>query len=197
MTRSRLAFVVAAVLCLPGSAIVHAQGVTGAAIQGRVLGPNDVPIEDATILVTNTSNGARWQTASHARGRYYLEQLSIGGPYHVEVRAVGFAPAQRDGVFLGLGQRLTADFTLEAAAYQLGAITVNARSQSRPYVVAVIGNKDTLPARFAETTSGQAWLDLQREVGLRLKITPESSLRLPAAEVSLRYANQKKPGGAS
>ena len=30
-----------------------------------------------------------------------------------------------------------------------------------------------------------------------LTITPESSLRLPAAEVSLRYANQKQPGGAS
>ncbi len=107
-------------------AALNAQSVTSAAIQGRVLGPNDVPIEDATILVTNTSNGARWQTVSRARGRFYLEQLSIGGPYLVEVRAVGFAPAQRDGVFLGLGQRLTADFTLEAAAYQLGAITVNA-----------------------------------------------------------------------
>ena len=74
---------------------------------------------------------------------------------------------------------------------------MNAHSLRRPYVVSAIGNKDTLPARFAETSSGQAWLDLQREVGLRLKITPESSLRLPAAEVSLRYANQKKPGGAS
>jgi hypothetical protein len=40
-------------------------------------------------------------------------------------------------------------------------------------------------------------LDLQREVGLRLKITPVSSLRLPAAPVDLRYANQQKPGGAS
>jgi len=92
------------------------------------------------------------------------------------------------------GQRLTNLSTIRLAG---NAITVNAHSLRRPYVVQAIGNKDTLPARFAETTSGQAWLDLQREVGLRLKITPESSLRLPAAEVSLRYANQKKPGGAS
>jgi uncharacterized protein YlxW (UPF0749 family) len=92
------------------------------------------------------------------------------------------------------GQRLTNLSTIRLAG---GAITVNARSLRRPYVVSAIGNKDTLPARFAETSSGQAWLDLQREVGLRLKITPVSSLRLPAAEVSLRYANQQKPGGAS
>ncbi len=92
------------------------------------------------------------------------------------------------------GQRLTNLSTIRLAGR---AITVNARSLRRPYVVSAIGNKDTLPARFAETSSGQAWLDLQREVGLRLKITPVSSLRLPAAEVSLRYANQKEVGGAS
>ncbi len=93
------------------------------------------------------------------------------------------------------GQRLTNLSTIRLAGE---AITVNAHSLRRPYVVLAIGNKDTLPARFAETSSGQAWLDLQREVGLRLNITPVSSLRLPAAEVSLRYANQqRKPGGAS
>jgi len=92
------------------------------------------------------------------------------------------------------GQRLTNLSTIRLAG---GAITVNAHSLRRPYVVSAIGNKDTLPARFAETSSGQAWLDLQREVGLQLKITPVSSLRLPAAEATLRYANQKEPGGAS
>jgi uncharacterized protein YlxW (UPF0749 family) len=92
------------------------------------------------------------------------------------------------------GQRLTNLSTIRLAG---GAITVNAHSLRRPYVVSAIGNQDTLPARFAETSSGQAWLDLQREVGLRLKITPVSSLRLPAAEASLRYANQKAAGGAS
>jgi uncharacterized protein YlxW (UPF0749 family) len=92
------------------------------------------------------------------------------------------------------GQRLTNLSTIRLAG---AAITVNAHSLRRPYVVQAIGNKDTLPARFAETSSGQAWLDLQREVGLQLKITPVSSLRLPAAEVSLRYVDQKAPGGAS
>jgi uncharacterized protein YlxW (UPF0749 family) len=90
------------------------------------------------------------------------------------------------------GQRLTTLSTIRVAG---GAITVNARSLSRPYVVSAIGNRDTLPARFAESSSGQAWLDLQRQVGLRLSITPVSSLRLPGTEVSLRYANQARGGG--
>ena len=92
------------------------------------------------------------------------------------------------------GQRLTNLSTIRLAG---GAITVNARSLRRPYIVTAIGNQDTLPARFAETSSGQAWLDLQREVGLRLTITPVSSLRLSGTEVSLRYANQETGAGAS
>jgi uncharacterized protein YlxW (UPF0749 family) len=86
------------------------------------------------------------------------------------------------------GERLTNLSTIRQAG---GAITVNSRSLRRPYVITAIGNPNTLPARFAETSSGQAWLDLQREVGLQLKITPESSLTLPGAEVSLRFANQE------
>jgi uncharacterized protein YlxW (UPF0749 family) len=92
------------------------------------------------------------------------------------------------------GQRLTNLSTIRLAG---GAITVNAHSLRRPYVVTAIGNRNTLPARFAETSSGQAWLDLEQQVGLRLSITPKSSLRVPGVEVSLRYANQKQAGGAS
>jgi uncharacterized protein YlxW (UPF0749 family) len=98
----------------------------------------------------------------------------------------GFWAAGAEAIAVN-GQRLTNLSTIRTAG---GAITVNARSLRRPYVVTVIGNKDTLPARFAETSSGQAWLDLQRQVGLRLTMTPVSSLRLPGTEVSLRYANQ-------
>ncbi len=92
------------------------------------------------------------------------------------------------------GQRLTTLSTIRLAG---GAITVNARSLRRPYVVSAIGNQDTLPARFAETSSGQAWLDLTREVGLQLTITPVSTLRLPGTAVSLRYANQDQGKGGA
>ncbi len=104
----------------------------------------------------------------------------------------GLWQAGAEGIALN-GQRLTNLSTIRTAG---GAITVNARSLRPPYVVSVVGNKDTLPARFAETSSGQAWLDLQRDVGLRLSITPENTVRLPAADVSLRYARSPSAGGA-
>jgi uncharacterized protein YlxW (UPF0749 family) len=84
------------------------------------------------------------------------------------------------------GERLT---NLSAIRHAGSAITVNFTSLSRPYRILAIGNRDTLPSRFADSTSGQAWLDLQREVGLRFTMRTQGSLRLPAADVpTLRYA---------
>lgn len=83
------------------------------------------------------------------------------------------------------GQRLT---NLSAIRHAGRAITVNFTSLDRPYRILAIGDRDTLPARFAETTSGQAWLDLQREVGLRFSLRVRSSVRLPAADLpNLRF----------
>lgn len=112
------------------AAPLAAQGVTGAAVEGQVTG-GGVPLEDATVLVANTSNGERWRTSTSARGRYFVEYLTVGGPYRIEIRAVGFAPARRDSVFLALGQRHTADFTLVPAIVHLDEITVSGEGDRR------------------------------------------------------------------
>jgi uncharacterized protein YlxW (UPF0749 family) len=84
------------------------------------------------------------------------------------------------------GERLT---SVTAIRHAGSAITVNFTSLDRPYRILAIGDRNSLPARFADSSSGQAWLDLQRQVGLRFTMTTERSLRLPAAELpDLRYA---------
>lgn len=86
------------------------------------------------------------------------------------------------------GERLT---VLSAIRHAGSAITVNYTSLSRPYRILAIGDPATMPGRFAETTSGQAWLDLQGEVGLAFSMVTRDSLRLPAAEMpTLRHVVQ-------
>jgi hypothetical protein len=108
-----------------------AQGITGAAVQGMVVAVDGAAVVDATILLTNTATGERWQTLTRANGRFFLEHLSIGGPYRLDVRAIGFAPFARAGVFLSLGQRATLDFALDPAALQLEELTVHAEADPR------------------------------------------------------------------
>jgi hypothetical protein len=88
-------------------------------------------VEQAIVHAVNTANGERWQTTTGARGRYFLEYLSVGGPYRIEVRAIGYEPARREPIYLGLGQRLTADFTLVPAVVQLQEISVTGARDPR------------------------------------------------------------------
>ena len=78
------------------------------------------------MLITNTATGERWRTATNANGRFFVEHLSVGGPYRVEVHAIGFAPASQDGIFLSLGERHTTGFSLRHVAVELAELTVQA-----------------------------------------------------------------------
>lgn len=108
--------------------ILVAQGVTTAAIQGTVIGEDKAPVVGATVRVTNTLNGRRWEVATQSAGGYLLEDVDVGGPYVIEVRALGFAPQTRSGIVLNLGQRLVTDFTLRPAAVELAAVAVGAQA---------------------------------------------------------------------
>ena len=131
MERTALASLALAAALIPAAAPLVAQGPTGGAVHGRVLGPASTPVEQATVHVVNASNGERWQTRTSAQGRYFLEYLSVGGPYRIEVRAIGYEPAGRDAIFLALGQRLTIDFALAPVVVQLQEITVSTAADPR------------------------------------------------------------------
>jgi outer membrane receptor protein involved in Fe transport len=108
-----------------------AQGLTTAALSGTVLGPDSVRIADAVVTVTNKVDGERWRANTHADGRYVFEYLSVGGPYAIEVGAIGFRPARVSGITLSLGERHRADFVLTPAAARLAEITVTAHTDQR------------------------------------------------------------------
>ena len=103
------------------------QGVSGAALEGHVTATGGQALESAIVELTDPSTGARWRTTTRTGGRWFLENLPVGGPYRATARAVGYSPAVTETIVLGLGQRLTLDFTLESVVVQLPAMTVSAR----------------------------------------------------------------------
>jgi hypothetical protein len=105
-----------------------AQGVTTAGMFGTVTDSDSAALEDAVVAVTNTATGERWQTITRAGGRYVFEYLSVGGPYVVEARAIGFAAVRVPEILLSLGERRRADFTLLPTIFELPEIAVTART---------------------------------------------------------------------
>lgn len=108
--------------------LVAAQGVTTAAIQGTVVSEASTPIAGASVRVTNASNGRRWEVTTPSSGHYVLEDVAIGGPYRIEVRALGYTPETWAWIVLALGQRLVANFALQPNPIELAPLTVTAKA---------------------------------------------------------------------
>lgn len=123
----RLAVLAALCLTLSGFAPISAQGITTAAIRGTVRAQGGASADGALVRVVNLSTG--YVTETRVRGASFVVQgLPIGGPYHIEVRSLGYAPEVLDGFSLGLGERREVDFTLVAVANQLDTLRVTANS---------------------------------------------------------------------
>ena len=114
--------VVGALVSTPAAA----QGITSAAVQGTITRETGQPVEAALVWVINTTTGGRQQTTTRANGRYDLENVTVGGPYTIEVRSIGFEKASKTGVMLALGQRYNADFVLKAQIVTLEELVVAA-----------------------------------------------------------------------
>ena len=117
-----LATAFALVLCT--SSLTMAQGVTTAAISGRVTERDGAPVANAQIQVRNRATGVSSGALSDENGRYLVQGLEVGGGYVVTVRRIGFGPATRENVSLNLGQRLQLDFALDRQAVELTGVTV-------------------------------------------------------------------------
>jgi hypothetical protein len=122
----RAAALVLGVVC--GSPLLHAQGVTTAAINGTVSSAKNQPLDGAQITVTNRNTGSRSQATTGANGRYYVQALEVGGPYTVSVRRIGHEPRDSSGIFLSLGQNARIDFVMAERATQLAGVVVTSGS---------------------------------------------------------------------
>ncbi len=152
------------------AAALAAQGVTDAAVEGTVLQADSTPVVDATVSVTNSATGERWATVTRTNGRFLLDHLSVGGPYRVDVRAIGFSPASRNEIFLALSQRLTLDVDLVPVTLQLEELTVRGEVDSR------INASRTGPAQTISDTLITRLPNLGRDLFAPIMLSPQVSL---------------------
>src|ERR1051326_6241092 len=82
------------VLLVPAPAT--AQGVTSAAVAGRVTDEAGAPVTTAQLTLVNGATGQRYARMSAADGRFNFENVAVGGPYTLQTRALGFEAKHRD-----------------------------------------------------------------------------------------------------
>jgi len=169
--------------------LLTAQGLTTGAIQGTVVAADRSPIPGALVRITNTLDGRRWELVTRSSGRYLLEDVAVGGPYRIEVRALGFTPQARTGILLTLGQRLIADFTLQPAVIELAPVTVDVTTDP------VLNAGRTGPAEIVSAARIAAVPNLGRDFLALTVLSPQaaispSSQRAPSGGLSIGGGNR-------
>jgi hypothetical protein len=101
---------------MPPTRPVSAQGVTGAALTGRVAASDGTAIPGAIVRLRNTSTGMGREALSRDDGRFHFENVPVGGPYELTVRALGYEPVRETGLALHLGDRVGRTIVMQAAA---------------------------------------------------------------------------------
>src|SRR5437762_14370484 len=74
---------------------VTAQGVTSAAVAGRITDESGAPVPAAQLTLSNGTTGQRYAARSRDDGRYSFENVDVVGPYTHGDRARGFETTTR------------------------------------------------------------------------------------------------------
>ncbi len=120
-----LGALIVAALHAPRSTL-HAQADV---IRGRVVGPDNAPVERATITVTSLSGNVSRTARTDKNGRYTVTFPGADGDYFVNVAALGFGARRFEVKRTGDQEILIADAKLQTVATQLDAVKVNAERQ--------------------------------------------------------------------
>ncbi|MDZ4862595.1 MAG: TonB-dependent receptor [Gemmatimonadota bacterium] len=102
-TSRRLLLAIALFTTLPR--VTAAQDVTGH-LEGRVTGPDSLPLPAVEVIVEGTGLPGMRLTRADNRGQYRVEALPVG-TYQVRLRLIGYRPVVLSGIGIRLGRTAT------------------------------------------------------------------------------------------
>ena len=122
---------IAALLCvvfLTNS--LYAQGVTTAAINGKVTAQNGEALPGVNIVAVHEPSGTKYGTSTREDGRYTLPNLRVGGPYTVTASIIAYHKQATIQIYLRLSENLDLNFTMTEEAVQAGEVVVTGERTS-------------------------------------------------------------------
>ncbi|MGD9899506.1 MAG: TonB-dependent receptor [Calditrichaceae bacterium] len=105
---------------------LYAQGVTTSSMSGIVMDVHGEALAGATVIAVHEPTGTEYGVSTRVDGRYNLQNVRVGGPYHITVTYVGYKEQEMTDVHLNLGQEMKIDFNLQEQAFEGEAIVVTA-----------------------------------------------------------------------
>ena len=161
-------FAVAAFIGLLAPEAAQAQGVTSAAVNGRVTGQDMAPLGAAVVTAVHGPSGTAYSTLSREDGRFNIPGMRVGGPYSVSVSLIGHRDESAEGLVLALGENRRVDFVLAVEAVDIGEITVTAERG------AILSAGRTGPQQTVTTREIENMPTISRSIQDFARLTPQA-----------------------
>ncbi|MEZ4772226.1 MAG: carboxypeptidase regulatory-like domain-containing protein [Bacteroidia bacterium] len=126
MTQKLLQTIIGLVTFLVIGSSAYGQGVTTAAMSGRVTDTGGKGLEGATIVATHGPSGSVYGAIARGDGYFNLPGLRVGGPYKVRISFLGYGTQEQNEIYLGLGQNFQLTFNLQEQSVSTEEVEITA-----------------------------------------------------------------------
>ncbi len=151
------------------AAASFSQGVTTAAMNGRVLDGQGQALPGATIMALHNPTGTAYGTTTRLDGGFNLPNVQTGGPYTLTVSFIGYRTEELTGIRLSLGEDRNFSFTLVEDHVALEEVLVTAMTD-RTFNSGRSGTATNIDAEAIQSVP-----TISRSINDLTRLTPQSS----------------------
>lgn len=185
-----LPFAIAALLA---GAPAAAQNVTSSGATGRIVDASGQPVAGATVQIVHEPSGTTKTVTTDADGRYTAQGLRVGGPFDITVSKTGMGQAEKNNVYLQLGQVSSINVQMSTSGVQakdLSAVTVTTSALSQIFSADNKGLSMNVSQRELETTpQGNRSIDDIARLDPRINVTDQGDGSISMAGLPNRFNN--------
>lgn len=87
-----------------GNFMIHAQGVTNASVEGKVITDAGEGIPGASVVLNHTTTGTEYVLMTREDGSFSFPNVNVGGPYTLTIKYIGYKDFTQSDIFLSLNQ---------------------------------------------------------------------------------------------
>jgi len=170
-TKAKTFFVVGVLVMLVilASTSIWAQGVTTAAMNGKVTDKAGQGLPGANVVATHTPSGTTYGVSTREDGNFSLSNLRVGGPYSLSVSYVGYKKQELSDISLQLSQTAKFDFQLVEEAVQAAEVVVSGERS------AVLNASRTGAATSVSRRTIESFPTISRRIEDLARLTPQYS----------------------
>jgi len=120
---SRLFAILTLVVAVLGSRFLHAQ-LVGGTIAGDVVDPSNAAVGQTSVVIRNQETGTERKFVTGTDGAFSAPSVAVG-VYTVSVEHEGFAPQQRTGIVVTVGQSVQLHFVLTVGKVEQAVVVTD------------------------------------------------------------------------